>query len=66
MLDTDNTKSTTWLKFFGCFLLCSQRRLFLRFLAKLEYFLDILIHRLVDLTKKSKIIDKKNQWRANP
>jgi hypothetical protein len=28
MLDTDNGKSITWLKFFGCFLLCSQRRFF--------------------------------------
>jgi hypothetical protein len=32
MIDTDNGKSTTWLKFFGCFLLCLQRTV----LAKLR------------------------------
>jgi hypothetical protein len=53
MLDTDNGKSTTWLKLFGCFLFCSKRRVFLRFVAKLKYFLEILKHRLKDLTKKS-------------
>jgi hypothetical protein len=58
MLDTDNGKNTTWLKFFGSFLLCSQRRVGCRFMVKLEYLLEILIYQLKDLTKKKRFLKK--------
>jgi hypothetical protein len=58
MLDTDNGKNTTWLKFVGSFLLCSQRRVSLLFMAKLEYYLEILIYQLKDLTKKNLFLKK--------
>jgi hypothetical protein len=52
MLDTDNGKNTTWLKFVGSFLLCSPRKVFFTVFGKTRILLgnlDKMIERSQDV-----------------
>jgi hypothetical protein len=73
MLDTDNGKSTTWLKFYGCFLLCCNLGFFLAVFGKIRIFLgnpdtpiEISHQKKTFFKKNSKTIDvlvqKKRFW----